>query len=72
MDVKKSVLKEEFEDNKGVIRIRRSKKDRQHNEHERLSNFTLKTQNQIKGTLLFLFCIVTVGYSTMSITHTIM
>jgi hypothetical protein len=29
------IWKEEFEDNKGVVRIRKSKKDRQHNGQEK-------------------------------------
>ena len=45
-------MKEEFEDTKGVIRIRKSKKDRQHNgqeekDKERSTKYTHKTKDRV-------------------------
>ena len=39
-------LQEEFEDTKGVIRIRKSKKDRQHNEQKKRDK---KTNNDLQN-----------------------
>jgi hypothetical protein len=51
-------MKEEFEDTKGIIRIRKSKKDRQHNgqkiknkgTNSDLQNIIHKTKNQVTRT----------------------
>ena len=40
-------LKEEFEDTKGVIRIRKSKKDRQHNSQKKKNK---RTNNDLQNT----------------------
>ena len=53
-------MREEFDDTKGVIRIRKSKKDRQHNGQEKkdkrtnndLQNITQKTKDQATRTPL--------------------
>ena len=48
-DIKAKCLEEEFEYTKGIIRIRKSKKDRQHNgrkEKQRSTNNTHKTKDR--------------------------
>ena len=52
-----SSLQEEFEDTKGAIRIRISKKNRQHNgqkkkDKQRSTKHTYKTKDQVTRTLL--------------------
>jgi len=42
---KQHIIKEEFEDTKGAIRIRKSKKDRQHNGQEQLKGQTRSTKH---------------------------
>jgi hypothetical protein len=58
------VCKEEFEDTKGVIRIRKSKKNRQHNGQKKkdkrtnndLQNIARKTKDQVTRTPLNTGC----------------
>ena len=45
--LRKSVLQEEFEDTKGVIKTRKSKKGRQHNEEKKRYK---RTNNDLKNT----------------------
>jgi len=56
-DLQNTTEKEEFEDPKGVIRIRKSKKDRQHNgqnkkDKQRSTRHTHKTEDRVTRTPL--------------------
>ena len=62
---KRTKGEEEFEDTKGVIRIRISKKDRQHNgkkekkvqkDKQRSTKHTYKTKDLVTRTLMLLDC----------------
>jgi hypothetical protein len=47
----RKLFKEEFEDTKGVIRIRQSKKDRQHNDQKYKQQYTKHTLEYRSNTL---------------------
>ena len=73
-----SVNKEEFEDTKGVIRIRKSKKNRQYNgqkekvhkDKQRSTKHTHKTKDRVTRTPLILTLLKTTIYFNIIIYYT--